>query len=495
MDFSKLPGHQQSSQESAFYSKQGPNVIYGAGGFDNAQAVTHPTEKVSQGKHIYVVDSRQRDCKLYPTPSNYRIPIEPVFKNVTSIELKGCILPKTAYGVHDSNNVIDFSIGDAVTSFVVLETGGPYPVAPVVTVEDPISGTTATGTAVLNANGAVTSITIGVGGSGYRSSTPPQVTIAPSPTTGAITATAKAVIGTTYKALLRPGNYTIGGNNVAGAVPSLPTGLLLEVQNAMNYAFNGGVYDPASTAPFAVRLVSQYPEIDAVAGTPEAFDTNACPYNRIQIINTDSDPWELLWCSGKCSDVSARRLLGFPWVDQVTPTATAAIGPPAGDILQAGTSYRGLYDYDLSDAPNYAILSFWSVADESFERIDSVPGDGLNRAFATMVFDANSPDNLHDLDGTANTDVGGVNYLEGAATKGTFYTAPGNVKPLKGYDFDQKYLEFSPAIGKLSSLNINFTKFGSESGGIPHLYNFMGRDHLLIFQLTQADTKSGNRWS
>ena len=64
--------------------------------------------KSYQGKHIFVVDSRQRDCKLYPTPSNYRIPVDQIYKNITSIELKGAVLPKTAYGVHDSNNVIDF---------------------------------------------------------------------------------------------------------------------------------------------------------------------------------------------------------------------------------------------------------------------------------------------------------------------------------------------------------------------------------------------------
>ncbi len=493
-DYSKatsVPGFQQSP----FYSvKKEENVIYGAGGFDKAQSATHPTEKVTQGKHIFVVDSRQRDCKIYPTPSSYRIAIDQIYKNVTSIELKGAVLPKTSYGVHDSNNVIDFSIGDSVVSFQVKNRGGPYTAAPTVTVEDPVSGTTSTGTAVLDGSGRVASITLTVGGSGYTRSKPPCVFIAsPTTTLGSQTATAVAIVGTLYKAVLRPGNYIIGGNNTAG-VTTVPSGLLLEVQNAMNYAVNGGAYDPASTSPFAARLVSQYPTIDAVAGTPEANASNACAYNRIQIVNTDSDPWELLWCSGDNNDIAARRLLGFPWVDQVAPTTTAAINPGAGDILPAGTSFRGDFDYDLSDDPNYVILSFWAIADESFERIESTVGYGLNRAFATMVYDANSPDNLTDLDGTTNTAVGGVDYLEGLVTKGTFNRSPGNVKALKGFDFDQKYLEFSPPIGKLSYLNINFTKFGNESGGLPHLYNFMGRDHLLIFEFTANDQKSGNRW-
>jgi hypothetical protein len=475
-------------QNPPFYNnnKQQDNVVFGSGGFDKAQEVSHPTDKVIQGKHIFVVDSRQRDCKIYPTPSNYKIHIEQVYKNVTSIELKGAILPKTSYSVHDSNNVIDFSVGDSVTSFQVKNGGGPYTSPPTIIIEDPVSGTTATGTGVLSGNKLI-SITLVSGGSGYTKSRTPYVSISsPTTTSGSSTATATAIVGTTYKATLRPGNYTIGGNNISGTT-TIPSGLLLEIQNSMNYAINGGAYDPVSTSPFAVRVVSQYPEIGAVAGTPEASDTNCCPYNRIQITNVNSDHWELLWCSGPNKDISSRRILGFPWTDQKIPTQTTAVNPGGGVIIPAGTTYRADYDYDLTDDPNYAILSFWALSEESFERIESSVGNGLNRAFATMVFDANNRDNLNDLNGTTNTTIDNVNYLEGATTKGPFYSAPGNVKPLKGFDFDKKYLEFSPAIGKLSYLNINFTKFGNEAGGLPHLYDFMGRDHLLIFEFVAAE--------
>lgn len=467
------------------------DVIWGSKGFDKNYAVTHPTEKVTNGKSLVVVDSRQRDCSVYPSPSLYRIPIG-IYKNVTSIELKGSILPKTSYNIHDSNNKIDFSIGDTVTEIRVINGGYGYTVAPVVTISDPVTGTTATATANLT-NETVSSITIGLAGSGYRTSNPPIVTIAASPNANSSQAQAVAYIGTTYSAYIREGNYVIGGNPVAGT-STVPTGLLLELQDAMNYAVNGAPYVSGSASPFAVRLVSQYPELGAVAGTPEAFDTNSCLYNRIQITNTDSDHWEILWCSGKNNEVCCRRLLGFPWVDQVEPVATGAINPGAGIIIPAGTTYRGLYDYDLTDDPNYVIFSFWAVAENSFERLESDLKGGLDRSFATMVFDANVPDNLYDLDGTANTTVGGVSYLEGEATKGPFYRSPGTVKPLKGFDFDKKYLEFSPAIGKLGHLNIKFNKFGSTSGGLPNLYDFMGRDHLLIFEITSADQKTGQRW-
>ena len=486
---SSVPGFSESSFASI--PKQ-TRDIFGAGEFDASQRVVHPTKKVTQGKHIYVVDSRQRDCKVYPSPSRYRIPIDQVYKNITSIELKGCILPKTSYNVHSSNNVIDFNIGDTVTRIDVKDGGSGYTVAPNVRISDPVAGVTATATATIVGT-AVTSITIGVAGSGYNSSGPPFVFIDPPPPGGA-QATAVAIVGTRYQTKLRKGNYIIGGNNVPGT-SVIPTGLLLEIQNAMNFAVNGGAYNPASISPFAVRLVSQYPELGAAAGTPEAAATNACPYNRIQITNVNSDPWEILWCSGKGSKNNARRLMGFNWMDDTIPTATPAINAGAGDIIPAGTTYRADFDFDLLDYPDYAILSFWAVADESFERIQSVSGDGLNRAFATMVFDANNPDNLLDLDGTTNTDVGGIDYLEGEITRGDFYRPPGTTKALKGFDFDQKYLEFSPAIGKLSYLNINFTKFGTQSGDLPNFYDFGGRDHLLIFEFSASDTMTGNRWS
>lgn len=469
------------------------NVIWGAKGFDKNYEVTHPTEKISDGKNLVVIDSRQRDCNLYPSPSFYRIPIG-IYKNVTSIELKGSILPKTAYNVHNSNNQIDFSIGDTVTSINITNGGSGYTIAPTVTITNPSGGgVTATATAVLS-GGSVSVINIVLPGSGYRTSNPPAVIISAPPNSNGVQATAKAMVGTIYNAYIRPGNYIIGGNPQAG-VTTIPTELLLEIQNAMNYAVNGSPYNPTSTSPFAVRVVSQYPELGAVAGTPEAFDTNACLYNRIQITNVNSDHWELLWCSGKNSQISSRRILGFPWIDQSEPTITAAVNPGAGDIIPAGSTLRGLYDYDLSDDPNYAIFSFWAVAEDSFERLESDEKGGLDRAFATMVYDANIPDNLFDLNGTTNTAIGGVTYLEGDVVKGNFYRPPGTTKPLKGFDFDKKYLEFSPAIGKLSYLNIQFNKFGSTSGGLPHQYDFMGRDHLLIFEISSSDQRTGQRWS
>jgi hypothetical protein len=87
--------------------------------------------------------------------------------------------------------------------------------------------------------------------------------------------------------------------------------------------------------------------------------------------------------------------------------------------------------------------------------------------------------------------VSNVNYLVGPLGKGTFYMPQGYTKPLKGFDFDQKYLSFTPPIGKLSYLNISFTKYGQQSGGIPEFYDFQGRDHLLVFEITSGGDQKG----
>ena len=74
----------QSAPSSAFISgPREPNVVSGFGEFSVTQAATHPSNAITVGKHIFVVDSRQRDCKSYPNPSRYRIEAGPI-KNVSS---------------------------------------------------------------------------------------------------------------------------------------------------------------------------------------------------------------------------------------------------------------------------------------------------------------------------------------------------------------------------------------------------------------------------
>ncbi len=448
---------------------------------------THPTEEAYISKHTLIVDSRQRDCNLYKNPSYYKIKLDDVYKNITSVELKGAIIPRSSYNIHSSNNKIDFSIGSTVTGFKVINGGSGYSVAPQVNVNSPNSGVTATATAIINGSGIVTNIIVVNPGSGYLTSNPPSVNIDPPPTSRyGKQATAVAIVGTSYTAILRTGQYTIGGNTVPGT-SDYPTGLILEIQNAMNYAVNGGVYDPESTGPFAIRLVSQYPTIDATTGSPEAFNTNSCLFNRIQFINLNNDHWELLFCSGENKAESANSVLGFNINDIYENYLTTAVLVGLDTLIPAGSSIRANFDYNLNNDPDYVVLEI-KTNDKVLDRLQS-SDSSLDRKFATLIFDNNSPDCLQNTTGTI-VSVDDVDYLNGSITKGTFWERPGRVKGLKGYDFDSKKISFRPPEGKINSLTIMFTKYGLKPGGSPQEYNFEGREHTLIFEISAQDQYS-----
>ena len=466
------------------------NTNNGTTDFSRQERVVHPSEKIVIPEHTFVIDSRQRDTSVYPSPSYYTVELGQVYKNITSIELKGSVIPRSSSNVHSTNKYIDFSIGSTVTSIKLTGSGSGYTSAPVVSIDAPLNaGVQATATAIVNlTSGTITSIVIGVAGSGYSRSRPPNIYIAGPSTSGGRTATASAYVGTLYSAELRTGQYVIGGNPIPPA--TRPTDLIAEIQNAMNYAVNGSPYQPSSTGPFQVRIVSKYPEFGATLGTPEYYDTNGCLYNRISITNTNSDYWELLWITGPNTKRSAINLMGFSNIDLYAPFSTPIVTAGGGTLISAGTTYKSQNDYDLLADPQYVIISFWAN-EENFERIESL-NESLNRKFGTLIFDANNSNVLTDLSGTTEI-INSTDYLIGPVTKGSFYTGPGNLRPLKGFDFDQKKLEFSPAVGKLSHITIQFTKFGSSTGS-PEYYDFAGRNHLLIFGIRSNDANSAQRW-
>lgn len=464
--------------------------------YKDTQKVTQPWESVVSVTKSIVIDSRQRDCIHYPNPSVYTINLENTFKNVTSIELRGAIFPKSSYNIHSSNNKIDFAIGDSVTSFMTIDPGAGYTSPPTVTLSSPPgAGVTATATAVIDAFGTISNMIINIAGSGYSPSRPPSVTISPPNNVyQARQARIVAVVGTHYTAVLRPGEYDIGGNP-APPINTLPTNLLLEIQNAMNYIVNGGAYNPLSNSPFAARVVNQYPLLNATAGTPEAFDTNACLFNRIQVVNVNSSIWEFLWGTGPNKIASAASVFGFNTIDTGPGVTIAPIVGPGGLIIPGGTAIRGTYDYNLKNDPDYVIMSL-QLNNQKMDRVKS-PNDGLDDTFAVLLFDNNATESLHDLGAAAPAgtivSVGGVQYLSGPTGKGVFWTPTGSVKPIKGADYDSKKLSFKPPIASVTSITVTFTKFGTKSGGAPYFYNMDGREHTLLFEISSNDQKTQQR--
>jgi hypothetical protein len=449
--------------------------------FDPNSKLTHPSEKLYVPENILIIDSRQRDLVKYPNPSEYTIDIGNMYKYITEIELKGSVIPKTMYNIHNTNKYIDFNIGSSVTSIQLKTFGYRYTVPPTVTISPPYG---ATATAILS-SGILTQINVTSGGSGYTASNPPQIYITPPP--GSYTSPiAEATIGTAYLAILRPGQYSIGGNPTTLSA-NAGSGLIKEIQDSMNYAVSG-TYVSGSSSPFQVRLVSQYPAIDAVAGTPDAYASNACLFNRIQITNVLGDPWELMFGTGQHAKISMSTVMGFPSQNLSNPVSTLAV---AG-ITDAGTSLRASFDYNLQDDPNYVVLNLTSGnsdATDRFERQASA-NHSLNRTFASLVFDANQPNILTDTIGTTD----GSGYLVGPVTKGPFWYPNGLMKPLRGYDYDQKILQISAAIGRIERLSIKFTQY-SPDGQPTELYDFGGQNHQLIFSVKATDTQTGKRWS
>ena len=67
-----------------------------------------PNIKKGRGSFRFIIDSRDRDYKLYPNPNNYVINFKNELRDVISIELvKGCI-PNSQYQINHTNNILSY---------------------------------------------------------------------------------------------------------------------------------------------------------------------------------------------------------------------------------------------------------------------------------------------------------------------------------------------------------------------------------------------------
>ena len=130
------------------------------------------SELIVGSNHTLVIDSKNRNLKFHPDPSNYDITFPIGYKNVTSLELKGSSFPKSEYNVNSSNNIIPFNIQDFITSATIKDPGfgyinGVYTSIEGVSVSPPaISGTQAEVTITVT-NNKISSVIITIPGSGY----------------------------------------------------------------------------------------------------------------------------------------------------------------------------------------------------------------------------------------------------------------------------------------------------------------------------------------
>ena len=312
------------------HNNYSPDVTYYGELADSSQntpfnRATHPSDKPIISKHIFAIDSRQRNYDFYPEANNYTIQIPDRYRNVTAIELKAAMLPRTEYNVNVSNKHLDFNVGDFISNISTIGNTNITKNIPYTNNTEPFGGQTnvrlkidapyySTGTQAIievnidsNSNIIPNSYNIIEPGSGYIQSKPPKVSIGNFKNF-------IIKIGFNYTAKLREGQYVIGGNpqftnNTNNDVLQswVPSNLLCEVENAMsdailndaNYCYSRRPWTSLTSSPpagftddnlllFSARLMSQYPTLETytnIRSDSTNYETNSCKFNRIYLSN------------------------------------------------------------------------------------------------------------------------------------------------------------------------------------------------------------------
>lgn len=487
-----------------------------------------PSEIITGSTHTYVIDSRERNLRAYPNPANYSIKFSEKYKNVTSIELKGSVIPKTEYNVNTGNMFIPFNVQDYITSITIKKGGSGYvdgtygSTSPdpanvgLFTVSTPsiAGGVRALATVVVQ-GGSVVSVTLDNRGSGYLRgyygglNNPPGgfymnsgaflnvgIPFERNSNNDQVEAVFSITVGTVLLAQLRPGQYDFALPNDDG--PGLCREVTRSLQVATQNALDDGILIPEPGGAQTGAQYFPYPTADPDDGCCYLVTTNpnASPNVQVAVQRGSGDgsyvqsPFlELLWSYEATSDSSAVRVLGFGSSittqkfrggSQLTPMDQT--NDTRGDTLWSKKPIIGRNDYDITDSPLYCILSF-SDNSSTGDRIEST-NPTLDKAFATIVFDANTP-NVIARDPVSPTPEPGT----GPSSYSSLMFKPGVLKAIKGQDFDSKILAFGPApLAEVSGMTICFRKFNGD------LVDFHGRDHLLIFNINADDINSGNRW-
>jgi hypothetical protein len=277
------------------------------------------------------------------------------------------------------------------------------------------------------------------------------------------------IAGTVHQCYLREGQYIIG-SNVPGTINCIAdgsnnynSGLLAELNRTLRNV------DPNFNA-----FLATLPSLNG--GTGE----NASVLNRIVITNS-SVPFSIDFTNTNYSMGSPFRILGFnkqtynSSQNSVVIYGSSDTGTCSSLDLKNATTHTvsynaisSIYDYNLKDDPKYLIMEL-EFGNKSADRIESAD-IATNQKFAIIIYDSNDPDNIESYN-SATTNNPVQLKIERKA---------GNLKALKGTDFDKKILNFEPPI-TLENFKISFYKYNNT------YYNFHNREHSLTFELDVAD--------
>jgi hypothetical protein len=482
----------------------------------------NPSEMITGQDHVLIVDSRSRNKRFYPNASKYMVKIPTPYKNVTSIELKGSLIPKTEHNVNLDNRSIPFNIEDFITNAIIKDRGFGYidgtygfgtadPTAARITDPGLAGGTAATITVTVENNRIVSAIIpTGEEGSGYLRGY--YGGVIEDPTNGFFRRAQASFIDSIPKdpdlkdrfkstdieiqvgheliAALPTGMYDFANVNDFATSPGLALAVTTALQVAVQDAIDDGVITPVVGGP--TTGVEYFPNAVAATGTTGSaylttINTNASGNANVVIQRggdgslgyTQDTFLELIFGSTELT-THAGNLLGFGSNNEITAGYFPPIDQTTGDFSSytAGNYVPvpaiGRNDYNLTDSPKYVILSITPLQDT---RIDSV-SEELSKGYATLTFDANMPDVIFREPNTTGPGTGDSNYS-------SLLAKPGTLKGIKGQDYDSKFLSFGPVpVAEISEFMVEFKTFGGN------FYNFQGEDHVLIFQFAASDINS-----
>ena len=244
--------------------------------------------------------------------------------------------------------------------------------------------------------------------------------------------------------------------------------------------------------------------------------------------------WEFLFANGENQILNSASLLGYnkknyyhsildkptelPFEEAITNAIRVNYLPGSSltTLVPRGITYSTENDYYLFGDPEYIVLSFRpKIGGSSIsginDRVDSNPNSNIDRVFACLIFDGTFPAVLEGvtsgqmptiLNSTGATNNSQHSYitedhsfkdvLQLIGNTGTLQSErrpPGQLKAMKGADFDRKLIEFIQPIAQISQLNVRFTKFTKNlnAGDDRELYDFHGKEHLLLFEITCGD--------
>jgi|694.fasta_scaffold02005_35 hypothetical protein len=455
----------------------------------NQLMIPHETE------YTLIIDSGNRDMTFFPNPSRYRLTFPESYKNVISLELKGSVFPKSENNVNSSNCIIPFNVQDYITGVNIKSRGYGYTNGVyTVNVSPPaISGGITAVLSITVSNNVISSVSITNRGSGYLrgnygnkndnangfyTKSGAYVILNIPMIANSTQAVLEIEIGNVLIAKLNHGQYDFTVPNDSS--PGLCREITRSLQEAIDTAVNNNVLSVPEYPGGPTSGPGYFPYASGLGNQGSCMLTtlnvNATPNNRVAIQRGKNGGQqslflELLWNSSLETLNSSRKLLGygsdiyFSPIDQTSGKLSALVANNAW----VSSPIISRNDYDIINTNEFFVLEMQSSFD--LDRIES-NNNQIEKAFATIIFDSNHS-NVVWRETPSSLQPPGT----GQSNYASLLSKPCYNRPIKGYDFDMKRIEFVQPTAELKTLELFFKKPNGE------YYNFQGRDHLLIFSI------------